>query len=293
MRLILLAMLFVAASAQWTYGQLSSHLAVYDLKAEQVTTVYSQEGHFEAPNWTPDGKHLIYNADGRLYQIPAEGGAPEVINTGSVQDIINDHGISPDGKQLAFTSSGHIYSVGIQGGEPKRLTQKKPSYWHGWSPDGRQMVYCAQRNGNFDLYAIPADGGEEVRLTTDPAYDDGPDYSPDGRFIYFNTNRSGSWDIWRIPAEGGTPEQVTDDEYENWFPHPSPDGEKLVFLSYLPGTEGHPANRQVRLRMMPIEGGEPQTLTTFIGGQGTINVASWAPNSQSFAFTYYTLKPGQ
>lgn len=147
------------------------------------------------------------------------------------------------------------------------------------------------------LFRIPVAGGPEQRLTTSPGYDDGPDYSPDGALIYFNSNRSGSWDIWRMPAAGAGPkdklaEQVTNDEWEDWFPHPSPDGKWLLFLSFPAGTENHGGKDNVLLRIMPLpgekaSGGEIQTVTKFFGGQGTINVNSWSPDSQRFAFVRY------
>lgn len=163
-----------------------------------------------------------------------------------------------------------------------------------WSPDGGALVYCARRDNNFDIYSIAVSGGPEKRLTSAPGYDDGPDYSPDGKWIYFNSDRGGSWDIWRIPASGGgegdrLAERVTSDEMEDWFPHPSPDGKWLLFLRYPPGTKGHPANLQVKLRIMPLGGGPIWELDSLLGGQGTINVPSWSPKGQLFA--YFTYRP--
>ena len=196
-------------------------------------------------------------------------------------------------------SAGHIYTVPASGGEPRQITAFTPSYYHGWSPDGRTLAYCAQRNGVFNLYAIGVEGGEERRLTFGGGYDDGPDYSPDGKWIYFNSNRTGSWCIWRIPAaDGGGPddtraERITGDDYEDWFPHPSPDGKWIVFLSFPPGTQGHPPNKEVVLRRMPLpddsgEVGEIEELVSLFGGQGTLNVNSWSPDSRHFAYVRYS-----
>ena len=271
-------------------AQIESHLAVYDLATGQTRTVFSAEAHFEAPNWSHDGQSLIFNREGRLYRVPVEGGEPVVIPTGTLADLNNDHGVSPDGTTLVISSQdGHIYTVPIDGGTPRRVTEKTPSWWHGISPDGQTLAYVGQRGGRFDLFTISIDGGEETPLTADEAHDDGPDYSPDGRWIYWNTDRGGTFNIWRLPAGGGEAEQITDDAYEDWFPHPSPDGEKIVFLSFEPGTEGHPPNRNVRLRMMTPEGEDLKTLVEFVGGQGTINVPSWSPDSGAFAFVYYRL----
>jgi Tol biopolymer transport system component len=169
------------------------------------------------------------------------------------------------------------------------VTALGPSYWHGWSPDGSTLTYCAERDGEFDVYAIAAGGGQERRLTTAKGLDDGPEFSPDGKFIYFNSERSGSMQVWRMRPDGGGQEAVTSDESNNWFPHPSPDGKWLVFLTYEKGVVGHPPNQPVRLRLMPVAGGPAQDLARLFGGQGTINVPSWSPDSKSVAFVGYEL----
>jgi Tol biopolymer transport system component len=179
--------------------------------------------------------------------------------------------------------------VAAAGGTPRLITSLGPSYWHGWSPDGRRLAYCAERNGEFDIYTIDAQGGEETRLTTAPGLDDGPEYTADSRFIYFNSERSGSMQIWRMQPDGRQQEQVTSDNFNNWFPHPSPDGKWLAFLSYESGVKGHPADEIVRLRLMPLAGGEIQELARLFGGQGTINVPSWSPDSRQLAFVSYEL----
>ncbi len=287
--------------AQGAAGQMAprvrSIVQVYDLESGTARTVFEADAHYEAPNWTPDGKSLIINGGGRLYRLPLAGGTPEPIPTGTVTGINNDHGITPHGRTLVISagSPSRIYTLPIEGGIPVQVTPLGPSYWHGVSPDGRTLAYVAQRDTAtaYDLYLIPTEGGEETRLTADAAHDDGPDYSPDGRWIYWNSDRSGNFDIWRLPARGGDAEQVTRDAWEDWFPHPSPDGRYIVLLSYEPGTEGHPANRNVKLRLMPASGGEPVDLLGFTGGQGTINVPSWSPDSRAFAFVSYEVLPGE
>ncbi len=270
-----------------------SHVHIMGIDGKGAKEIFSVDRKVEAPNWSRDGKHLILNSEGKLWRLPVTGGELQQIPTGAVKGINNDHGISPDGKWLAI-SAGQIYVLPYEGGEPRQVTSQTPSYWHGWSPDGKTMAYCAKRGDNFDLYSISVNGGEEKRLTVHANYDDGPDYSPDGRWIYFNSDRSGSWDIWRIPADGAGPddvkaERITSDDWEDWFPHPSPDGKWLVFISFAKGTKGHPANQNVVLRKMPMTGGKITELATLFGGQGTINVNSWSPDAKRFAYVTYSL----
>ena len=183
-----------------------------------------------------------------------------------------------------------IYILPSSGGAPRLVTKLGPSYWHGWSPDGKRLAYCAERNKNYDIYTIPVKGGEETRLTDADGLDDGPDYSPDGRYIYFNSERTGAMRIWRMDSDGSNETQITnDDEYGDWFPHPSPDGKWIVFLSYDSSVKGHPPNKDIALRIMPTSGGEPKVLTRLFGGQGTMNVPSWSPDSKYVAFVSYSL----
>jgi Tol biopolymer transport system component len=271
-----------------------STLEVVDIVSKDRRVIYHTSGLIEAPNWVPDGRSFLFNAKGHIYRSPSKGGLPELVDTGYANRCNNDHGISPDGKQLAISHHGPggkslIYLVPITGGVPKQLTAAGPSYWHGWSPDGQTILYCAERNGEFDVYSISVTGGEEKRLTTAPGLDDGPEFSPDGKFIYFNSVRSGRMQIWRMRPDGSGQEQVTSDDYNNWFPHPSPDGKWIVFLSYDKDTEGHPANKEVQLRLLPLKGGSVEVLAKLFGGQGTINVPSWSPDSRKLAFVSYLL----
>lgn len=275
-----------------------SRLEILDLATGQRRVVYRAAGRFEAPNWTKDGHHLIFNQQGRLYRIPVDGGTPVEIPTGFARFNNNDHGVSPDGQWLAIShhngeqptgDNATIYVVPLTGGTPRQVTTKAPSYWHGWSPDGRTLAFVGQRNGEYDIYTIPVEGGAEQRLTDAPGLDDGPDYAPDGQYIYFNSVRTGRMQIWRMRPDGSDPVQLTDNPYNNWFPHPSPDGRWLVFLTYLdeidPGS--HPPDQNVMLLLMDLQTGTVRELCRFTGGQGTINVPSWAPDSRAFAFVSY------
>jgi TolB protein len=274
---------------------LESTLETIAIASTDRRVVYHAEEHFEAPNWSRDGKYLLFNKEGKIYKIPVIGGTPELIKTDFAIKCNNDHGISPDGTQLAISDQSNeddksrIYILPIEGGTPKQITMLGPSYWHGWSTDGKTLAYCAERNGEFDIYTIPVNGGEETRLTTSQGLDDGPDYSPDGKYIYFNSERTGTMQIWKMKTNGSEQRQITNDEYNNWFPHPSPDGEWIVFLSYEKDVKGHPANKDVMLRLISVETGKIQVLAKLFGGQGTINVPSWSPDSNNLAFVSYRL----
>jgi len=264
------------------------------------TVIYSAAEHFEAPNWTHDGASILFNRDGRLVKIPADGkGAQQIIDTGFAIHCNNDHGISPDSKWLAIsdtTQADHksqIYILPIAGGTPRQITKNSPSYWHGWSPDGKTLAFAGVRDGDFDIFTIPVAGGDETRLTTTKGTDDGPEYSLDGQYIYFNSVRTGLMQIWRMHPDGAAQEQVFSDDYNNWFPHFSPDGKWMVFLSYDKSVTGHPPNQDVLLRVMSMDDKKITVLARLFGGQGTINVPSWSPDSKRLAFVSYQLIPDE
>ena len=272
-----------------------SSLETIAIETGQRQTVYRSRTHFEAPNWSVDGKYLLFNSGGRLYTVGLSGGEPKQLNTGFADRCNNDHGFSPGGRMLAIShhreGKSLIYVLPSEGGTPRLVTEQGPSYWHGWSPNGKTLTYCAERNRNYDIYTIAARGGPETRLTEAEGLDDGPDYSPDGRYIYFNSERTGAMRIWRMNSDGADPVQITnDDSYMDWFPHPSPDGKWIVFLSYDKRVTGHPAHKEVVLRIMPTTtAAKPRVIARLFGGQGTINVPSWSPESSSIAFVSYRL----
>ena len=267
---------------------------------------YVSPTHFEAPNWTPDGTALIFNRDGHLERLavsnevhPMAHGDPQPIDTGVQNQCNNDHVISPDGQWIGISDSSQsdrqssVYVVPIAGGTPRRVTKDSPSYLHGWSPDGKTLAFTGERNKNFDIYTIPTTGGDETRHTTADGLDDGPEYSPDGKYIYFNSVRTGHMQIWRMLADGSDQEQVVKDDTNDWFPHISPDGKQMVFISYGPEVTGHPPNQDVELRVMSLADGTIKTIAKLFGGQGTINVPSWSPDSQKVAFVSYELLPAE
>lgn len=277
----------------------------------RVAYVVVQPGRIEAPNWFPDDSNTLYfNSNGKLYKVRAEPPGtppvpnrkpPEVIDLGLLTRINNDHGISADGTRLAVSDQSQrvgearpslIYVVPVAGGAPRRVTDAGPSYFHGWSPDGKTLAFCGLRDNNFDVYTVPSEGGPERRLTTAPGKDDGPEFSPDGQFIYFNSDRAGTMQVWRMKPDGSDPEQVTrEPDVECWFPHVSPNGRQMVFLTYAKGAGDHPENKDVELRLMDLRTKSVTPLAKLFGGQGTINVASWSPNSRYLAFVSYQVVP--
>ena len=282
-------------------SRVESTLETVDVASAYRAVVYHTTDHIEAPNWSADGKVFIFNSGGRIFKLPVEGGMPTALNTGDLNHINNDHGPSPDGKWLAISDQtrggdalSRVYVVPMDGGEPQRVTAEGPSYWHGWSPDGKTLAIVGRRNGEFDIYSIPAKGGAETRLTNAPGLDDGSEYSPDGQWIYFNSVRTGNMKIWRMHTDGSHQEQMTfGDDSRDWFPHISPDGKWIAYVSF--GTDvppgDHPANRLVSLKVMPASGGAGHVVAKLFGGQGTMNVPSWSPDSTHLAFVSYRPVP--
>lgn len=276
-----------------------SILETVDVHTGKRTILKEFDHVIEAPNWTKDGKYLVYNSRGRMYTYELSSGRIQEINTGFAIDCNNDHVLSPDNSQLAvshFTNEdviSRIYILPMGGGTPRLVTEKGPSYLHGWSADGKRLAYCAERNGQYDIYTISVNGGKETQLTDLPGLDDGPEYSPDGKTIWFNSVRSGLMQVWRMEADGSNPTHMVQEDANCWFPHVSPDNKWIVYIAYgkndvKPGD--HPANKNVELRLIPAEGGESKTIVKLFGGQGTINVNSWSPDNRTIAFVSYRLK---
>jgi Tol biopolymer transport system component len=271
---------------------IGSNLEVMKIGSPALKVLYTAPGSFQAPNWTRDGKSLIYNADGKLYRFDLGTKTPTLIDTGTVTRNNNDHVLSFAGDMLGISSSAAdsegsvVFTVPTTGGVPRRITKASPSYFHSWSPDGRFLYYTAQRNDEFDIYKIAAEGGDEIRLTTAKGLDDGPESTPDGRWIFFNSARTGRMQIWKMRPDGTEQQQITGDEFNNWFPHIAPDGKSMVVLSFLSDVDpsDHPFYKQVYIRQMNMEGAEAKVIAYVYGGQGTINVPSWSPDSTSIAF---------
>ncbi|MCA9891023.1 MAG: TolB family protein [Anaerolineae bacterium] len=277
-----------------------SILETVDVFTGERTVLREFDYIIEAPNWTRDGRYLVYNAKGRMFTYKLATGDIQEIDTGFATDCNNDHVLSPDNFRLAIShftnedATSRIYIVPLEGGEPKLVTEKGPSYLHGWSPDGARLAYCAERSGQYDIYTISVDGGEETQLTNMPGLDDGPEYSPDGQHIWFNSTRTGLMQVWRMRVDGSEQTHMVKEDANCWFPHVSPDGKWVVYIAY--GKDDveagdHPPNKNVELRLIPAEGGDSKKIAKLFGGQGTINVNSWSPDNRTIAFVSYRLKP--
>lgn len=274
---------------------IGSHIEILDIESGKREIIHSSPLSLQAPNWTPDGKSLIYNSQGKLYSFNIKDSTINEINTGFAVNNNNDHVLSFDGTLLGISdhtehpdNQSMIYVLPSEGGTPEKVTPEGPSYLHGFSPDGKYMVYTAGSNNaeHLDIYKISRLAGEEIRLTDAPGLDDGSEYSPDGEYIYFNSSRTGTMQIWRMRPDGSNQEQMTFDEYNDWFPHVSRDGKWLVFISYSSDirADDHPFYKRVYIRLMPSKGGKPEVIAYLYGGQGSMNVNSWSPDSRCIAF---------
>jgi Tol biopolymer transport system component len=283
---------------------IGSVLHILDVQSGKLETIRRSALPFEAPNWTRDGAALIYNISGRaegwgrLARFDLATRQETLINTGFANKNNNDHVLSFDGTMLGISdqSTNHggqsaVFIVPVDGGTPRQITPAAPSYMHGWSPDGKILVFAGNRKGKFDVYKIPSDGtGEEIRLTDATGVNDGPEFTPDGKYIYFNSSRTGKMQIWRMKPDGTGQGQVTDDDFNNWFPHISPDGQWIAFISFPADIDAqtHPYYKQCYIRLMPVGGGKPRVIAYIYGGQGSMNVPSWSPDSKKIAFVTNT-----
>lgn len=276
-----------------------SVLETVEVETGERVVLHEFDSLIEAPNWKSNGKELIYNSEGRIFTYDIASKASTVIESGICDHCNNDHVLSADQTKIAVShhtyedGMSRVYIFPMEGGTPVLITPIAPSYLHGWSPDGKTLAYCAERNGEYDIYTIPVEGGIETKLTDTHGLNDGPEYSPCGSHIWFNSVRSGLMQAWRMNADGSEQTQMTFEESNSWFPHVSPDGRKIAYITYKKGDVNpgdHPANKNVEIRLMSSEGGEYKTLVKLFGGQGTLNVNSWSPDSKKLAFVSYRLK---
>ena len=278
-----------------------SELTIISADGTGRDVIFTADEIIEAPNWHPSGDYLVFNAGGEIWRINTDGSGLKRIETGTIRDLNNDHVISPDGKTIYLSNSGDfaLYAVGIEGGTPRKVSNAHENnymhFLHGISPDGKTLSYVAiegpEGKRRINMFTIPAAGGPDTRLSDVSYPNDGPEYSPDGKWIYFNSERDatepGHAQCYRMRPDGTGIERLTHSERVDWFPHISPDGQQVVYISYPKGTLGHPADKDVKLMLMPPDGSSHKEIIAFFGGQGTINVNSGAPDSNRFAYVAY------
>ncbi|MFT4109118.1 TolB family protein [Propionicimonas sp.] len=280
-----------------------AQLFVHDLDTGTDTLVTESSTRlFEAPNWTLAGDWLLVNADGLLFRVPAGGGDLEPLLVPGLPGINNDHVLAPDGRTVHVSGfDGHLYAVDLVGLTSRRVSNDRGDafvhFLHGVSPDGTLLAYIGMDllpggGVRTNIWTVPTAGGADVQLTDDDVPDDGSEFSPDGEWLWFNSERGsttrGHAQLFRMRPDGTGVEQLTHDERVNWFPHVSPDGSSVVYVSFPPGTQGHPADRDVAIRRLGPDGTGTDLVHLF-GGQGTMNVPSWAPDSRRFAYVAYPL----
>jgi TolB protein len=300
-RLVYLCLFFPLTISAQSKADTTSYIQTVDINTGKMDTVLVVKGDYEAPNWHP-GNWLLLNAKGKIYKLDLKTKQLTEINTGSINKIMDDHGISRDGKWIAITAFDTpsspkslykftMYVLPVGGGEPRKISAQEISFWHSFSPDGKTLAFCGGEFSNLDVYTVPVEGGETKRLTETPGLDDGPDYSPDGKYIYFHSYRSGRMQVWRMHPDGSGPEQMTSDENANWFPHPSPDNKWIAYIAYTTDQQqNHPFGKMVKLRLMdPKTKGVRDLTPVFFGGAGTVNTPSWSPDSRKVAFVSYSV----
>ncbi|WP_245749070.1 TolB family protein [Draconibacterium orientale] len=275
---------------------IGSDLEILDIESGLRKKIHHSAHSIQAPNWTTDNEKLIYNSKGHLFTYKLANGEIKPLNTGFATNNNNDHVLTFDGSLLGIShhsadndGNSTIYYLPAKGDStPVKVTKTGlgASYFHGWSPDKKTMIFTGQRNGQFDIYGVNVATGEETQLTNEKTLDDGPEFSPDGKYIFFNSARSGKMQLWRMDADGKNPVQLTDDKYNDWFPHVSPDKKWIVFISFPEDIDpaDHPFYKHCLIRLMPYEGGEPRIIAYIYGGQGSMNVPSWSPDSKKIAF---------
>ena len=286
-----------------SWGETRSTLCIFDTETGDIQKLHTFDKVIEAPNWMKDGDHLIFNSDGLIHRYTISEDKDEVVNTGFCTKCNNDHVLAFDNSGIAVSNFNedfisHIYTIPFETGEPFQVTKGNEHSWlHGWSPDGETLAFCGFRKRGedqkmtVDIVTIPAKGGEEIRLTTE-GFNDGPEYSSDGKTIWFISTRSGLMQVWKMNADGSGQQQMTFEDQNNWFGHISPDGKKVVNIAYSKDgldPQQHLPNMHVSLWLMNADGSERRKILDFFGGQGSINVNSWAPDSKKFAFVQYEL----
>lgn len=296
----------------------TSRVHVYDVGSRTARLVFeSATVLVEAPN-VLDADTLVLNGDGDLWllRLPSADSGTVLDETAlvpvpmdGVDEINNDHVLDPSGTSIVVSArDGELYRVPLpDGGPATRITDvaaalptKRKFYLHGIAPDGSALAAIVgelSEGGVWttDVAMVDPATGEPTFVTRDAHADDGCTITADGTLLW-NTERftPGTAQLASLRPGADDPVRITNDERVNWFPHLSPDGAHLLSLSYEPGVQGHPADHRVELRLLPgslVRGAriavQPETLVALDGGQGTVNVPPWAPDSTWFAYCDY------
>ncbi|MFC9769952.1 MULTISPECIES: TolB family protein [unclassified Pseudarthrobacter] len=278
-----------------------SEVWIASVTGEAELLYSSDDVLFEAPNWTLDGTALVLNGNGKLWTLDVAGGHPVEVPLTGVPDLNNDHVLAPDGTSIFLSANdGHIYRASLAGGAATRITEEDGTFHflHGVSPDGRELAYVSIEAGDFTqpgrLMTIASDGGATASVDVGPGHCDGPEYSPDGKWLYLNTESfstaPGHAQLARVQSDGTGFEQLLSSDSVDWFPHLSPDGRLATYIRFPRGTEGHPADLPVAVVLVSTgDWTSPLHTWPLLGGQGTLNVNSWSPDSARIAFVAYPL----
>lgn len=278
--------------------KMQSFIEYIDIKSGSITPLLSSNTRMSAPTWFPDGQTLLSNVYGRIHQFSKADQMLKLVDTQFLGGTFCDYGLSPDGSQLALTNSddyhnARIYIREMQNGAVRVAVNQSPSWFHGWSRDGRYIIYTCIRKEKWAIgqIAVEGDGKEQILLQSDKFTSkmlDGPEFSPDGRYFWFNSDKSGTMQIWRKELGTDISEQMTDDDDANYFPHPSPDGTHVCFLKKNRAESNWSQDGLVELWLLSLNGSPPKHLRTVFGGLGTLNVPSWSPTGDGFAYARYS-----
>lgn len=204
-----------------------------------------------------------------------------------------------DGEQIAFASSRtgkfEIWVMDADGGNELQLTrlpadadEMSQARWSNgvpsWSPDNSRIAFSSARSGQTEIWAMNADGGDQLQLTTTPGADsqgsNAPSWSPDESQIAFASNRSGTFQTYVMDADGGNVRQLTQSLSPDFpdanVPVWSPDGSKIAFWSGIESQHGE-------IWVMDADGSNRLQLTDGPGQHNSDNPA-WSPDGRYIIF---------
>ncbi len=152
-----------------------------------------------SPDWSADGTRLVFERDGRVETVRADGSNGRVLARG------RDPAWSPGGRRIAFALEGDLLTVSAAGGRPQLVGLPSPGVQSGpaWSPDSRRLAYVSDETGAADVRVVDLRTGISTALTADAALDSSPAFTADGRSVVFVSDRSGTEALWSVNATGG------------------------------------------------------------------------------------------